>query len=197
MQQHLDEIVEAGIPQPHVEKPPAIFPISHWAITTDSDITVQRERTSGEVEIVILKQHDDIFVGVGSDHTDRELEATDIIWSKQVCPNVVAPTVWPLADVEDHWDNIIIESVVEENGERTLYQRASVADFWTPREMLASLTGRVKPVEGGLVVFSGTVVSEQKALAYATTWTIRMIDPVLNRAIEHEYYVTVLANELL
>jgi hypothetical protein len=197
MQQHLDEIAKTGIPRPSVDRPPAIYPVSDWAITTASNITVQREKTSGEVEIVILKHDGSILVGVGSDHTDRELEALDILWSKQVCPNVLAPTVWPLDDVKDHWDDLFIESEVEENGERTLYQHASVAEFWTPAEMLASLAGRVKLLDGGLIVFSGTVASRQGALAYANTWTIRMVDPVLSRKIEHTYSVTVLSNELL
>jgi hypothetical protein len=197
MQQHVDEIVKTGIPQLSVDRPPAIYPVSGWAITTASDVTVQRERTSGEVEIAILKDGSSILVGVGSDHTDRALEALDILWSKQVCPNVLAPTVWPWDDVKDHWDAVFIQSEAEENGEWTLYQQASAADFWTPDEMLASLAGRVKLLEGGLIVLSGTVPSRQGTLAYADTWTIRIVDPVLDRKIEHTYRVTVLSNELL
>jgi hypothetical protein len=197
MQQHLDEIAKSGIPGPKVDRPPAIYPVSDWTITTAPEITVQREKTSGEVEITILKHDGSLLVGVGSDHTDRELEALDILWSKQVCPNVLAPTVWRWEDVKDHWDEISMESEVGGNGERTLYQQASVAEFWTPEEMLASLEGRVKLLEDGLVLFSGTVASKQGTLTYADRWTIRMVDPVLSRKIEHTYRVTVLSKELL
>lgn len=198
MRAHLDEIVKEGVPMPHVDKPPIILPISDWAITTADEITVQRERTSGEIEIVTLVKPDgSLLVGVGSDHTDRSLEAVDIPWSKQVCPNVLAPSVWPLEQVEDHWDEIYLESEVGVNGEFQLYQRAPVNFFWTPREMVESLVGRIKPVQGGMVLFSGTVVTVDHTLSYSRDWVIRLVDPVLGLRLEHQYRVTVLSEEII
>lgn len=196
MQRHLDEVEGVHVDWP--EKPPIIFPISAWATITDTDVPVQYSRTSGEVEIVIVVDGDEVLIGVGSDHTDRKLEATDIPWGKQVAPNVVAPTLWRWSDVADHWDEVEIASYVadEPGGERRLYQRASVAEFWTPVEMLEGVEGRIAPVDGAKVFFSGTVVSVGETLDFGHEWTLRMHDPVTGRSIDHTYTVSVLADEL-
>jgi len=41
------------------------------------------------------------------------------------------------------------------------------------------------------------VVSIEETLRFAQEWTIRLIDPVLDRVIEHTYRVDVLATEVL
>jgi hypothetical protein len=147
---------------------------------------------------VIVVDGTDILVGVGSDHPDRALEATDIPWGKQVAPNVIAPTLWRWADVEDHWDRVSLESYVAERpgAEPKLYQKASVAEFWTPIEMLEGVDGRIEEVDGARVFLSGTVVSEGEQLDFGRVWTIRMSDPVTGRTIEHTYTVTVLSEEI-
>lgn len=198
MQAHLDEVEKEGVPRPHTDKPPIIFPISSWATLTDTEIPVQFTKTSGEIEIVTLVLGNEVYIGVGSDHTDRALEAVNIPWSKQVTPNVLAPAIWRWTDVADHWDAVLMESYVSENGARKLFQKAGVAEFWTPIEMRDSLIGRVQPVnDGGMILFSGTVVSIDRQLSYAREWTICMIDPVLKRRIEHTYFITVLNEEIL
>lgn len=196
MQRHLDEVVGVHVPWP--DKPPIIFPISAWATLTDTDVPVQYARTSGEVEIVIVADGDDVLVGVGSDHTDRQLEATDIPWGKQVTPNVLAPTMWRWSDVADHWDDVEMSSHVahEPGGDRVLYQTASVSEFWTPMEMLDGVDGRIAPVDGVKVFFSGTVVSVDEKLNFGREWTLRMHDPVTGKSIEHTYTVSILADEL-
>jgi 4-hydroxyphenylacetate 3-monooxygenase len=197
MQAHLDEVAKEGVPPPSTDTPPIIFPISPWATITDTVVPVQYGKTSGEIEIVTLSRGDETYVGVGSDHTDRELEAINIPWSKQVAPNVMSPIVWSWEEVEPHWDQVQLESYVSEDGTRHLYQKASVAEFWTPIEMRDSLDGRIKPVkEGFLVLFSGTVVSMDGRLSYSREWTISMIDPVLERRIDHMYKVIVLSEEV-
>lgn len=198
MQRHLEEVYKLGIKELVCERPPLVMPISAWTVLTDTEISVQRPQTSGEVEIVTVADTDGaVYVGVGSDHTDRALEAIDIPWAKQVAPNVVAPVLWPWEEVEPHWDRVRMEAEVVDGGQRVKYQEASVAEFWTPTEMLAGARESVKPVPGGVILFSGTVVSLEERLRFAEQWTLRMTDPVLDRRIEHTYRVTVLADEVL
>jgi hypothetical protein len=198
MQRHLEECYKLGIKELICERPPLVMPISAWAVLTDDHIDVQRPRTSGEVEIVTLADADGtVYVGVGSDHTDRSLEGIDIPWGKQVAPNVVAPVLWRWEDVEPHWDSISMECSVIDGGQEVAYQQAMVSEFWTPAEMLQGARESVVPVEGAVILFSGTVVSLEEKLRFAESWTIRMIDPVLDRTIEHTYTVTVLAPEVL
>ena len=198
MQAHLEECYKLGIKELICERPPLVMPISSWAVLTDTHIGVQRPKTSGEVEIVtIVDENDEIFVSVGSDHTDRSLETIDIPWSKQVAPNVVAPQMWRWNDVKDHWDDIHMESWVIDQGETVKYQEAMVNEFWTPAEMVQGLRDSVVRVPGANILFSGTVVSIGEKLRFAESWTIKMTDPVLNRVIEHTYTVDVLAREVL
>jgi hypothetical protein len=198
MQAHLEECYKLGIKELICERPPLVMPISSWAVLTDTHIGVQRPKTSGEVEIVtIVDENDEIYVSVGSDHTDRSLETIDIPWSKQVAPNVVAPQMWRWNDVKDHWDDIHMESWVIDQGETVKYQEAMVNEFWTPAEMVQGLRDSVVRVPGANILFSGTVVSIGEKLRFAESWTIKMTDPVLNRVIEHTYTVDVLAREVL
>ncbi len=195
MQAHLDEVAREGVPRPSTDTPPIIFPISTWAWTTSSECPVQTSYTSGEVEIFMVDTDAGLFVGVGSDHTDRKLEATDIPWSKQVTPNVVAPTIWRWEEVADHWDECMLDSWVTKDGKRTHYQHASVSEFWTPVEMVDGVKGRV-PAERPRLFVSGTVVSLDEQLIYGDTWELALTDPVLDRAIQHTYEVVVLDREI-
>jgi hypothetical protein len=198
MRRHLEECHRVGVPIPVVTRPPLVMPISTWAWVTDDVISVQRERTSGEVEIATVVDADGtIYVGVGSDHTDRALECIDIPWSKQVAPNVIAPTLWPWDEVAGHWDDVLMESWVVDGGQRVKYQEASVAEFWTPAEMLQGVRESVVEPGGAIAFLSGTVVSIEETLRFAEEWTLRLIDPVLDRTIEHTYRVEVLAGEVL
>jgi hypothetical protein len=194
MQAHLDEVEGVHVDWP--PRPPVIFPISAWATLTDEDVPVQYDRTSGEIEIVTVVDGDELLIGVGSDHTDRALEATDIPWGKQVAPNVIAPTLWRWSEVRDHWDEVLLESLIDSGNGPQLYQKAGVAEFWTPEEMVDSVKGRIVEVPGTRVFFSGTVVSVGAKLNFGRVFNMRMIDPVANKTIEHTYRVTVLADEI-
>lgn len=193
----MEEVEKIGIRRPDPGKPPIIFPISTWATIFDTECQVQYPRSSGEVEIVTIDAGGDIYVTVGSDHTDRKLEICSIPWSKQVAPNVVATTLWPWEEVKDHWNEVTMECWVVDNGEDVLYQRAGVKEFWSPVQMRDSVRGRITEYPGDLVLFSGTVVTEDEKFRYVRDWTISMIDPVLDRRIDHTYQVAVLAEDIL
>jgi len=62
-------------------------------VTTAPSVRVRGSHTSGEVEFVLFKTGSGTLVTVGSDHTDRELEKSDVPLSKAVCPKVVAPVL--------------------------------------------------------------------------------------------------------
>lgn len=195
MQAHLDEVANEGVPPPSTDTPPIIFPISPWAWLTSAECLVQTTHTSGEVEIFLADTEDGLLIGVGSDQTDRKLEAIDIPWSKQVAPNIVAPTLWRWDDVADHWDDCLLDSWVTKDGDRQHYQHACVSEFWTPPEMVARVEGRVPGARPRLFV-SGTVVSLSHQLVYGDRWEISLDDPVMGRQIRHTYDVVVLADEV-
>jgi hypothetical protein len=104
---HLDELSAKGIVVP--DETPLIYPVIPATLTTEERIVVYGQQTSGEIEFVLfVKNENEIYVGIGSDHTDRKLEETDIPRAKQVCPNIVSPVVWDLQDVSAHWDDLVM-----------------------------------------------------------------------------------------
>lgn len=189
---HQDEVKHIGITIAFDVPAPRIYPMSTQVISTASEVTVQTERSSGEVEIV-LYMGDELYVGVGSDHTDRALEKVSIVWSKQACANVLAPTLWRFADIAAHWDQCRMTSHV--GGK--LYQDCSVAAFLRPEDMLRILSERtLKLPKRDFMVFCGTIASLDKTMGFGADWAFAMTDPVLGRSISHTYSVVNLMDEL-
>ena len=111
VRRHIEELAAKGIPGP--KSVPVLFPVICSALMTDSAIEVYGSETSGEVEYVLcIVTEEEVYVGLGSDHTDRHLEESDIPRAKQICPNLMSRTVWPLEEVESHWDDLLMSSHV-------------------------------------------------------------------------------------
>ena len=71
-------------------------------------IEVVGERSGGEVEFVLLQHAGRLWVGTGSDHTDREVEKYGVTVSKQMCEKPIAPPFWAFDDVAPHWDRLML-----------------------------------------------------------------------------------------
>ena len=188
---HQDEVAAAGVKIAFDIPAPRIYPIAPYALTSAEVIEVQGARTSGEIEIVLVLD-DDLYVGVGSDHTDRDLERFSIVYSKQACPNVLAPTLWRFSDIAEHWDQCMLESWID--GE--LYQSTPVSTFFSPLDLLEILRSRVDVPERGVVLFAGTIVSVTGDLGFGASWSFRMSDPVLGRELTHRYDVVEVMPEI-
>ncbi|GAA4686764.1 DUF2848 family protein [Nocardioides nanhaiensis] len=189
---HQEEVAAAGVRIAFDVPAPRIYPIAPHALTTSDAVEVHGDRTSGEVEIVLVVAEDDVYVGVGSDHTDRDLERVSIVYSKQTCPNVLAPRLWRLSDVVDHWDDCVLESWVDGRP----YQRTPTGTFLSPEDLLAVLRERANPPDHGFVLYAGTIVALDGRLDYGSTWSFRLHDPVLDREITHSYELTGLMTEM-
>ncbi|WP_153945028.1 DUF2848 family protein, partial [Acinetobacter baumannii] len=87
-----------------------IYPMELAVLHTDRSIAVAGKQTSGEAEYVLLHDGNEWLVTLGSDHTDRILEAEDIQKSKEVCPKPVALHFWRLSEIEKHWDQLLLRS---------------------------------------------------------------------------------------
>ncbi|GGO73079.1 DUF2848 family protein [Nocardioides deserti] len=189
---HQKEVADAGVKIAFDVPAPRIYPITPQALTTRTAVEVHGSRTSGEVEIVLVVTGDEVLVGVGSDHTDRDLERVSIVYSKQTCPNILAPTLWRLSEVADHWDQCVLESWVD----GTLYQQTPTGTFLSPEDLLRILGERANPPASDYVLFAGTIVALDGKLAYGREWSFRLHDPVLDREIRHTYRLESLMDEL-
>lgn len=189
---HQQEVAKSGIHIAFDIPAPRIYPIANHALTLGDEIAVQCDETSGEVEIVMMLA-DQLYVGVGSDHTDRAVETVSILASKQACANHLAPILWPYAQIKDHWDDCVLRSWVDGR----LYQEVGVEAFLKPEDMIALLRERVTNVpESNFLLYSGTIVSVDKKLGYGKRWRYQIEDPTADRLIESEYAVTNLLDEV-
>jgi len=189
---HQEEVAKEGV-QIALDVPaPRIYPMPRHLVRTDDELFVHCDETSGEVEIVLLVA-DRLYVGVGSDHTDRALERTSILWSKAVNANILAPVIWPWEDVAARWDQMVLRSWVDGR----LYQDVGVNAFLSPADMLAVLRQRVASMpERDFIVFGGTYVSVDKTLGYGRRWEFALDDPAGGRTIRHGYDVINIMDEM-
>ena len=152
VEEHIAELARLGVPRPkHV---PSIFVANPQVLQMGGTVWAYDGTSSGEAEYVLLIGMNDIFVCIGSDHTDRGLESLSIEKSKQIYPKIVSRQVWRLDELLPRWDDLRLRSRVGENGELTDYQDGTFAQLIRP-ERLLDLIG---PDPGaGAVVFSGTL----------------------------------------
>ncbi len=185
---HVEELRAHGVAAP--DRIPAYYAVTREMITTDDEIEVLGDTTSGEVEAVFLFKGDQVYLGVGSDHTDRELEKDSIPKSKVICPKVVCGQVWKLADVKPHWDRMKLRSWVELDGERTLYQEGSLADFLPVDDFLRGVKAVVRDGSlDGMVLYMGTMPTLGKELLFSSTFEGRLSDDVLGRELSFRYRI--------
>ncbi len=174
---HIEELAKKGIPGP--SSTPTLYPVSRRSLTQASSIEVFGEETSGEAEFVLLVENEkEIYVGVGSDHTDRKLEQFDIAWSKNICPNVISKKVWSFHDVIPHWDEIILRSWATRDGKRSLYQEAPLRSILPPKELISFVRSKVQGELDHVVIFSGTIGSLKGELIFGEKFEAELEDPV-------------------
>ena len=187
LQAHIDELAHLGVPPP--TRVPIYMNFSTYLLTVDDEITVVSDRSSGEVEYVLLCRGGDVWVTVGSDQTDRDIETKSISASKQMYAKCLAQECWPYGDVRDHWDTLVLRCWVTKDGARTLYQEAPLESILAPEELFARVPDR-RPEEG-LVLFSGTIAT-RGGLVYGDAYDLELEDPRLGRSIGMTYRVTIL-----
>jgi hypothetical protein len=181
---HIDELAAIGIPPP--ASVPAFFELDPGLVTSDPVVTIRGANTSGEVEPVLIRTNGRHYLGVGSDHTDRDLERTDIAASKAACPKPVGHQVIALPEdlVALNWDAIDVESDVDGHP----YQRGSLASMRTPIDLLARMASTLGEVEEDLVIFCGTVPLLTGGFQAGRRWRVGLqLDP--STSLTHSYEV--------
>lgn len=184
VQAHIDELARIGIaPPPAV---PMFYDIPRELVTADSIIAVDGPSTSGEVEPVLVNLAAGLFLGVGSDHTDREVEKKDIGESKASAPKPVSRTLVPFESVAAHWDEIEISCMLD----GTAYQRGCLGELTHPDDLFREFRARGNDLRPGDVMFCGTPPLLGGEFRYGTKYQVRMTLPG-GLCIEHEYTVEV------
>lgn len=182
---HIAELEAIGIARP--ASTPIYYRCSARRITQVDRIEVSGGDSSGEVEFVLIGWQGRIFVGCGSDHTDRKVEAYSVTVSKQMCDKPVASVLWELEDVIAHWDKMILRSWAVIDGARVLYQEGTLDAMLPVKDLIERGFGG-KDLPDGCAMFGGTFAAKG-GIRPADRFEFELEDPVLKRKISHGYDV--------
>lgn len=184
VQKHIDELKEKGIPGP--DEIPTYFPKYKELITQEEIVeALDTKGHTGEAEYALLCTADEIYVAVGSDHTDRLLEQASIPKAKQHYPNFVSRDVWKLSQIRGHFDEIILRSRVMHEGKKIIFQEAPLSAMLPPDDLLARVKKIVSDTDG-LVIYSGTVAAKAD-LDCTPVFEAELEDPVRNLKLNCSY----------
>ncbi|MBI4522846.1 MAG: DUF2848 family protein [Deltaproteobacteria bacterium] len=185
---HVEELREHGVEAP--KKIPAFYAVPNHLVVTGGDIEVLGNQTSGEVEPVLLFEKETIYLGVGSDHTDRELEKTSIAKSKVMCAKVLAPELWDFKEVQSHWDGLRLRSWIGDGRRKRLYQDAELSAFLPPRKLMRLTQTHVRDRKlDGMMLFLGTVPVIGRGFGFASTFTGELLDQSTKRTLSFSYRI--------
>lgn len=183
---HIDELAAHGVAGP--ERVPAFYRVTPGLVVVADRIDVLGPETSGEVEFILLHAAGELWLGLGSDHTDRGLERESVTHAKQACPKVVAPGLWRYADVAPHWDRLVLRSFV--GAERRLYQEGPVTAMLDPEDILTRVRARAGDDRDRRLVFSGTLALAGE-LSFDERFAAELHDEQTGRRLALEYTINV------
>lgn len=186
---HIAELREIGVPPPSTV--PLYYRVAASLLTTGTVIETVDATSSGECEPVLVDDGGRLYLGLGSDHTDRALEAHSVALSKQICAKPVAATLWAFDEVAGHLDDIRLRSFVrdEEGGEWVPYQQGTLASIRPLAELVAGspFSGEGVRLAAGTAMMCGTFAVLSGGVRPARHFRMEMEDGRLGRTIAHRY----------
>ena len=191
LEAHIKELEAIGVKRP--KSVPIFYRVAYSLLTTAPAIEVMADKSSGEVEFVLYALKDGLWLGVGSDHTDRKAETVGVTLSKQLCAKPVGATLWRYDEVKPHWDKLKLRSYVPDGAKRRLYQEGPVTNMRSPEELIRLYTGGDK-LKAGTAMFCGTFAVHGK-ISYSGTFDMELEDLVLGRKLTHGYKIVSLPDE--
>lgn len=189
---HIDELAALGVAPPTTT--PCFYRVAPALLTQAHSIDVLGTQSGGEIECVFVESAAGTLVTLGSDHTDRAVEAYGVAVSKQMCAKPLGRDAWRYADVADHWDALEMRSWwAPRDGERIAYQHGAVSGLLAPDALWQRFDDRrTMPARcamfGGTVAVHGAIATMRDGDAFE----MELHDPVLGRSLRHRYAVDVL-----
>jgi len=187
---HIAELAALGVPAP--SRVPLYYRCSPALLTRTAVVPVLGGQTSGEAEPLLLRDlQGAIWLGLGSDHTDRGLEAHSVAHSKQVCAKPVAAGLWRLDEaLAARLDGLVLESDIRDDDAQdwTPYQRGTLAAI---RPLAGLIAGAPAGLAPGAAMLCGTLAA-LGGVRPAAQFRARLHDPVTGRSLSLAYRVEVL-----
>src|SRR5215469_14245034 len=190
LEKHIRELEELGVARPATT--PIFYRVAATRLTTADRIEAAGAESSGEVEYVLVQYNGALYVGVGSDHTDRKVETYNVTVSKQMCEKPIAAALWLFDDVKTHWDRLVLRSWACTQDARVPYQEGSVAAMRPPQELIELYAG-ARALSDGTVMFCGTLAAKG-GIRPAPRFEFELEDPVRGLWLRHGYDIATLPN---
>jgi hypothetical protein len=187
---HIEELAALGVPRPKAT--PLFYRVAAANLSQSPAIQVAERYSSGEVECVLIKHQGELWLGLGSDHTDRKLETVGVTLAKQVCAKPIANELWSFDDVSSHFDELVLRSWITTGGRRRLYQEGRAAQMLRPEELVRRMPGG--SLDDGHAMFCGTL-PVQGEIEFSDLFEMEVHDPVNDRSLRHSYAVNALPIE--
>ena len=172
VEHHIAELEALGVSRPR--QTPCFYRVSAHLLNPAEYIQVSGKHSSGEAEFVLIPSDQGLLVGLGSDHTDRKVESYDVTVSKQMCDKPIGIQLWRYAQVQGHWDQLIMRTWRTLNGQRELYQQGPVTALLALSNCSANLTNRrscrsTPPCSAALSRYSASWVTAMRSRWNCTT----------------------------
>jgi len=182
VQAHIDELAHEGIPPP--PEVPMYYQMPVSLLTTQASINTPSAQSCGEVEPVVIGIDGQLYLGIGSDHTARDVEREDIAKSKRICPKPIGSKIVRFENFGADLDAIAIESTMD--GEA--YQRGTLAAITPLAQLVEGLRARSASVS--FVLFCGTVPLLTNGFRFGTKFSARLHGGPLRAPLTLDYTVS-------
>jgi hypothetical protein len=189
IEHHIEELAALGIARPSAV--PLFYRVAENQLTQAPRIQVVNPDSSGEVEVLMFTVKGETYLSLTSDHTDRKQEASSVALSKQLCAKPVGKTAWRFSDVADHWDELVIRSVIRENDADVVYQEGALSALRHPLELAEKYLGAGKLLPEGFAMSCGTVPAIG-GIRPSTSFAMELRDPRTGKSMQHRYEVDIL-----
>ena len=189
LEKHIVELEELGVPRP--SSVPCFYRVGAENFTNGEELQFLGDTSSGEVEFILIGTDEGMLIGVGSDHTDREVETYSVPVSKQMCVKPVSKDVWRYDEVKDHFDDLLLRAWATENGEKKLYQDGGVTAMRPPEELISLYLPGQTALPAGMAMYCGTLAAIG-GIRPADRFDVEIEDPLRGTKILYGYNVNTL-----
>ncbi|MEO0428183.1 MAG: DUF2848 family protein [Pseudomonadota bacterium] len=188
---HIEELAAIGVAPPSTT--PLYYRVPAALAAQEAAYEVLSAETGGESEPVILDDGERLWLTLGSDHTDRGLEAASVAHSKAVCPKPLATAAWPLEAVAARLDALTLESEISADGASwQSYQADSLTAMLPLQTLIDGAPGASAGRLGaGTLLFCGTVPAIG-GVRPTPHFRARLHDPAAGRTIALSYRIEAL-----
>jgi Protein of unknown function (DUF2848) len=183
VRRHIDELAAHGVAPP--EQVPTFYQVERHLITQENEITVSGPLTSGEVEPVLIRHSGDLYLAVGSDHTDRDIERRSVLESKAACAKPISREAVALsATTSAEFDSILAYCEVDGRP----YQSGRLRDLLSPEDLLVAYERQFGAASSDLVMFGGTFPLLDGKFVAGNRWDLELRLPD-STSLKHTYLV--------